>query len=121
MLSDDSNIVTKAIKSLIYNIKINPESFPERLIELIADRILFNKREGFEQSLQILSYFIKTYYTEKQMPNSLKHKILLILERNDRSILMRSDYDLIAVLHNFIILAQSMEDLDIKSCITKNG
>ena len=45
--------------------------------------------------------------------------ILLILERNDRSILMRSDYDLIAVLHNFIILAQSMEDLDIKSCITK--
>ena len=32
---------------------------------------------------------------------------------------MRSDYDLIAVLHNFIILAQSMEDLDIKSCITK--
>lgn len=119
LLSDDSNIVTKAIKSLIYNIKINPESFPERLIELIADRILFNKREGFEQSLQVLSYFIKAYYNEKQMPNSLKHKILLILERNDRSILMRSDYDLIAVLHNFIILAQSMEDLGIKSCITK--
>lgn len=119
LLSDDGNIVTKAIKELIYNIKCNTEVFPERLIELIADRVLFNKREGFEQSLQILSYFVKTYYTEKQMPSSLEHKILLILERNDRSILMRSDYDLIVVLHNFILLAQSMENLGIKNSVTK--
>lgn len=115
LLSDNGNIVIKTISELIYN--INCDSISENLIELIADRVLFNKRDGFEQSVQALTYYVKKYSRKVQISNTLIHKILLILERNDKVVLMRNEYDLIEVLYNFVSLAQSMKDLGEKNCI----
>lgn len=119
LLSDDKNEEADAMKELVYKIRNGYQKEHDNYVEMIADRILYNKKEGFEVCLNFLSYILKTFYKDLELPKSLVHKIQLILKRNEWSTLADMEVDLFKTIKYLISLAKTMEKFQMASDDTK--
>lgn len=119
LLSDDENAEADAMRELIHEMRKCHKKEYDNYVEMIADRILYNKKEGFDVCLDFLSYIVKTFYKGDDLSKSLVHKIQLILKRNDRTTLAYMEVDLFRTIKYLILLAKTMEKFQMASEDTK--